>query len=257
MLPLIPEPPRRRSKGGRPFISKIKPIADGIFYKLRTGCQWNAIPRCFGASSTIHLYFQRWVELGIFEKMWEVALEEYDDLVVVAWKHQSIDTSTVKSPHGGEKTGKNPMDRGKLGCKRSVLVDARGVPLSIEIAPANRHDSKLLRETLKKRKYRRKRTKQRRRLHLHGDKGYDSEESRTSARRHGYIPKIAKKRRKDRRGRPVIKRDPYRWLVESSHSWQNRFRSLKVRWEKKATNYLALMHLSFAIIALRAANVIG
>ena len=105
ILPLIPELPKKRPKGGRPYLKNIKSIADGIFYKLRTGCQWNAVPRCFGASSTIHLYFQRWVELGIFEEMWELALAEYDDLVGIAWKHQSIDTSTVKAPLGGEKNG--------------------------------------------------------------------------------------------------------------------------------------------------------
>jgi putative transposase len=70
---------------------------------MRTGCQWNAIPRTFGPSSTIHSYFQKWVEEGVFERMWELALQEYDDLIGVAWKHQSIDTATVKAPLGGEK----------------------------------------------------------------------------------------------------------------------------------------------------------
>ena len=157
----------------------------------------------------------------------------------------------------GKKTGANPTDRGKLGSKRSVLVDERGVPLSCTIERANKHDSQTLQHTLRTRKYRRKRTKQRKRIHLHGDKGYDSAKVRSIAKRHGYIPKISRKRRKDRRGRPVGKRDPYRWVVEGSHSWQNRFRSLKTRWEKKVANYMALLHLSFAIIALRAAEVIG
>jgi putative transposase len=157
----------------------------------------------------------------------------------------------------GKKTGPNPTDRGKLGCKRSVLVDERGVPLSCAIEPANKHDSQTLQQTLKKRKFRRKRNKQRKRIHLHCDKGYDSAKVRSTAKRHGYIPKIARKRRKDKRGRPVTKKDIYRWVVESSHSWANRFRGLKTRWEKKAANYAALLHLSFAIVALRAAEVIG
>jgi putative transposase len=84
-------------------LQKLKPIADGIFYKLRTGCQWNAIPRIFGASSTIHNYFQEWVELGVFEQVWELALSEYEYLRGTSWKHQSLDTATVKAPLGGEK----------------------------------------------------------------------------------------------------------------------------------------------------------
>ena len=70
-------------KGGRPRRKNLRDIADGIFYKLRTGCQWKAVPRCFGPPSTIHDYFTRWVEQGVFEKLRELALKEYDDLRVV------------------------------------------------------------------------------------------------------------------------------------------------------------------------------
>jgi hypothetical protein len=40
------------------------------------------------------------------------------------------------------------VDRGKRGIKRSMAVDACGIPLAIVIAPANRHDSPLLADTL-------------------------------------------------------------------------------------------------------------
>ena len=49
---------------------------------------------------------------------------------------------------GGEKAGKSPVDRGKGGIKRSMVVDAKGIPLGAIAAPANRHDSPLLEETL-------------------------------------------------------------------------------------------------------------
>jgi putative transposase len=48
----------------------------------------------------------------------------------------------------GEKTGKNPTDRGKLGVKRSVLIDGRGVPLAAAVDGANVHDQKLVTATL-------------------------------------------------------------------------------------------------------------
>jgi putative transposase len=103
MDPLIPKPERR--KRGRPHVRRLRKIADGIFYKLRTGCQWNAMPRVFGASSTVHRYFQRWVESGVFVELWRLALEEYDELRGIKWDHQSIDTASVKAPLGGEKNG--------------------------------------------------------------------------------------------------------------------------------------------------------
>jgi len=44
-----------------------------------------------------------------------------------------------------------------------------------------------------------------------------------------------------------------RWVVERSHSWMNRFRRVLIRWEKKAENYLGMLHLACAIITCRAA----
>ena len=49
----------------------------------------------------------------------------------------------------GEKgTGANPTDRAKSGTKRSLLVDGKGVPLSVSVDGANRHDMKLTKSTL-------------------------------------------------------------------------------------------------------------
>lgn len=123
MRPLLPSRPRTTPKGGRPPIQNLKCIADGVFYKMRTGCQWNAIPRIFGASSTIHSYFQQWVEAGVFEQMWEFALQEYDDLVGVSWKHQSIDSAMVKAPLGGEKN--RPQSDGPIQAWKQTLRPGR------------------------------------------------------------------------------------------------------------------------------------
>ena len=60
----------------------------------------------------------------------------------------AVDCCITKAPCAGEKAGRNPVDRGKRGIKRSVAVDASGIPLAVVSAPANRHDSPLLPETL-------------------------------------------------------------------------------------------------------------
>jgi transposase len=65
--PLLPK--RRQSrKGGRPPLP-YRQVLDGIFYVLRTGCQWKAVPREFGSGSSLHRYFQRFVKLGVFKKV--------------------------------------------------------------------------------------------------------------------------------------------------------------------------------------------
>ena len=135
------------------------------------------------------------------------------------------------------------------------MTDSRGVPLGIAIAGANAHDAKLLRATLQSMPVPRPKSTGRRRQHLCLDKGYCGRPTETLARRCGYIPHIPRKgevqpqRRAGQRAR--------RWVVEGSHSWTNRARRLLVRWEKKADNYLAFVHLQFAYIALHRAGVLG
>lgn len=80
----------------------MRNVADGIFYVLRTGCQWKAVPREFGSGSTIHDYFQSWVAAGVFCKLWQQGLMEYDELSGITWDWQSIDGSITKAPLRGE-----------------------------------------------------------------------------------------------------------------------------------------------------------
>jgi transposase len=48
-----------------------------------------------------------------------------------------------------------------------------------------------------------------------------------------------------------------RWVVERTHSWMNRFRGVLIRWNKKADNYLAMLHLVCATITYRCAGLFG
>lgn len=154
----------------------------------------------------------------------------------------------------GKKTGKNPTDRGKLGVKRSVLTDARGVPLGVAIDGANAHDQRLLRDTLRSIPVRRP-DRNRVRQNLCLDKGYFGEPSTATAKRFRYIPHIRCRGEEQRRCRAGQK--ARRWVVEAAHSWTNRARRLLIRWEKKATNYLGFVHLQFGIIALRRCGILG
>jgi putative transposase len=156
----------------------------------------------------------------------------------------------------GKKTGKNPTDRGKLGVKRSVLTDGRGVPLGVAVAGANVHDQKLLTDTLSSLPVRRPKPTPRKRQHLCADKGYDAQAVRRAAARRRYIVHIPRKG-EDAKSRHRRNARARRWVVERTHSWTNRARRLLIRWEKKAANYLGFLHLQFALTALRAAEVLG
>jgi transposase len=93
---------RQSPKGGRPR-ANLRGVANGIFYVLRTGCQWKALPPHFGKPSTVHRYFQEWTQLGVWKQFWKRCLRKYDQRKGIAWRWQSLDGATTKSPLGGEK----------------------------------------------------------------------------------------------------------------------------------------------------------
>jgi transposase len=101
-------------KGGRPRLP-MRNVVDGILYVLATGCQWKAMPKQFGSGSAIHAYFQEWVEGGVFEELWQLALAEYDQLKAIDWKWQSMDGAMTKSPLGGEKNREKPDRSRQIG----------------------------------------------------------------------------------------------------------------------------------------------
>ena len=139
---------KRKHVGGRPPADRRK-VMSGVLYILRTGCQWNALPKAtYGSGKTAHSYFQRWTRAGVFRRMWKAGLADYDELKGIAWKWQAADGAMTKAPLGGEKTGPNPTDRSKRGTKRSLLVDEHGVPLGLVVSGANTPDGRLLEATL-------------------------------------------------------------------------------------------------------------
>ena len=83
------------------------------------------------------------------ERLRRICLDAYDRLIGLELSEEvAVDCCVTKAPRGGEKAGRNPVDRGKGGVKRSMAVDAEGIPLGCVSAPANRHDSPLLVPTL-------------------------------------------------------------------------------------------------------------
>lgn len=243
--------------GGRPR-KDLRRVADAIFYRMRTGCQWKAIPPSLAAGSTAHQYFQQWVDDGVFDDLWQLALNEYDDLVGLDWTWQSVDGAMTKSPLGGDATGKNPTDRGKLGTKRSLMTEAAGIPVSVIVDGANRHDIKLLQETIEHCLDRWPRDHGEFDEHLCLDKGYQSAAIQNLVESVFQYTAHVRSRGEEKRelGRKRGER-PRRWVVERTHSWFNRFRAILVRWEKKIDNHVAALHLACAYFTLSRAGVFG
>lgn len=109
MEPLLPEEPAKGpgTKGGRPSAQRRR-TADAIFYVLRTGEQWQALPRSLGSGSTAHRYFQQWTAAGVFERLWRLGLEEYDVACGIEWAWQAADGALSKAPLAGRRLAPTP-----------------------------------------------------------------------------------------------------------------------------------------------------
>ena len=191
---------KRKNVGGRPPAPPRQLMA-GILYVLRTGCQWNAAPKEYGSGKTLHRYFQLWTRKRVFKRMWRAGLEEYDEIKGIEWEWQSLDAAITKAPLGGEATGPNPTDRAKRGTKRSLLVEAKGVPIAIEVGAANRHEVKMLAETLDGVVVERPEPNEQEKQNLCLDKGYAGEPAQKEGEVRGYEVHVpdkvnAKKKRK-------------------------------------------------------------
>ncbi|BCL94178.1 hypothetical protein MAFF211479_38790 (plasmid) [Ralstonia solanacearum] len=172
---------------------------------LQTGIPWEDLPQelGFGSGMTCWRRLRDWQAAGVWDKLHVAMLGRLREHDQIDWRRASIDGASVSSPRGGQETGPNPTDRGKLGSKRHLVVDAQGIPLAVTVTSANRHDSIAFESTLdaipavrgldgRPRKGPDK---------LHADKGYDCRRCRRYLKRRGITARIA------------------RIGVESKHDW--------------------------------------
>jgi transposase len=138
-----------------------------------------------------------------------------------------------------------------------VLTEGHGIPLSVVVAGANRHDMKLTRATLTGLVIERPEPTAERPQGMCLDKGYDYDEVRDILREFGFTAHIRARGENAKALRADASKKARRWVVERTHSWMNRFRRLLVRWDKKAENYLAFLHFACGLIAFRAAGLFG
>jgi putative transposase len=104
-----------RFGGGRPRVPE-RHCADAIFYVLRTGGQWEALNETeVGAKSTAHDRCSEWVEAGVFLKLWQTGVEQFDELQGIDWQWLSMEGAITNAPLGGKRPGQPPP----IGAKRA------------------------------------------------------------------------------------------------------------------------------------------
>ena len=193
-------------------------VFEKLVQVLVFGCAYHRIADDTCSESTLRRRRDEWIELGLMERLRRICLEAYDRLIGLQLSDLAVDGCVTKAPCGGEKAGKSPVDRGKRGIKRSMAVDAKGIPLGTVSAPANRHDSPLLVLTLKAATDTLGSLPEEASVHL--DRGYDSERTRERLRELQLGWEISGK------GKPAPFWATFRWVVERTGAWHNAHKKL-------------------------------
>ncbi|GGJ64533.1 transposase [Streptomyces brasiliensis] len=206
-----------------------------------SGYEWISTPEC--SDRTIRRRLKESSQQGISKTVHALVLEAYDRMIGLDLDEISVDGCITKAPSGGEKAGRSPVDRGKQGLKRTTAGDARGVPLGIVSAGANRHDSPLLGPTLDAAKEQVGVLPDTVNVNL--DQGYDNNKSRALIAELGFTSDIARK------GAPAPIRASRRWPIERTHAWMNDYGKLRRCTERSGKVVDFYLCLAAALVTLR------
>jgi len=217
-------------------------IFEKLIQALRFGCSYASIADRTCGATTIRERRNEQIKAGTFAELNKIARESYDRMTGLLLQDLAVDGCITKAPGGGECAGPSPVDRRKLGMKRSLLVEGYGIPLGRVLAPANRHDSPLLAPTLDTLAQIGPLPDD---ITVHLDAGYDSQKTRDELGERNLAGEIAHK------GDKAPIQAGQRWQVERTNSWHNGFNRLQRCYERNEDVIDAFFDLADAIITVR------
>jgi putative transposase len=242
IAPYLPEP----KPTGRPREIPWREIMNGMFYMVKNGCVWRALPHDLPAWQTVYYYFR------LFQKslLWEdlntiiragVRVKEGREPQASA---MIIDSQSAKSAEGGEKIG---FDGGKLvrGRKRNLIIDTIGLVVLAKVTAANVQDIHAGKQILVELK---KRTKLITRLRkIFADGGYRGELLKwVKDELHAEMEIVLKLG--DKKGFQVL---PKRWVVERTNAWVTRNRRMARDYERLAETSETFIYILMIRLGLR------
>ncbi|TMK31039.1 MAG: IS5 family transposase [Alphaproteobacteria bacterium] len=235
IAPLLPNKPR-----GVPRVDDRR-VLNGIFWVLRTGAPWRALPKEFGPPTTCYNRFVRWRKAGVWDRVMAAVSQAFDGDV------QMIDSTSVRVHQHAANSKKATRiavgrSRGGLTTKIHALTDARGLPLELILTPGQAGDCPVAAQLLG---------------HLRpdtivlADKAYDADWLRRQIEAAGAAPNIPPM--VHRRRKPCFSPALYRARnrIERFFNRIKHFRRLATRYEKHAANFLAMLKLAATHLWLR------
>lgn len=220
----------------------------GLWLRLVTGSAWETIEFMLEyqvSDTTLRTRRDQWIKAGVFDELFEHALHAYDRIIGLDLDDVCIDGSNHKAPCGGEGTGINPFDRGKLGWKWCMAVDTKGIPVSWVLDGANCHDFKLLQPTLDT-------LVNNGLIHdlntLHLDRGFSYKNATPRAIAPYNIPNLDMQPKQPRGQANQLIGLGARWIVESANSWLTNYGQLRRNTDKHTRHRHAALCLATTIL---------
>ena len=220
----------------------------GMLIRLTTGSSWVDVEAILDhqvSDTTLRARRDEWIAAGVFEALKDEALAAFDRIIGLDLSEVSVDGSLHKAPYGGEGTGPNPTDRGKLGWKWSVGSERHGVPIGWVIDGANRNDVRMLIPTIE--------AIAATGLHLdidtlHLDRGYDYPVVREWLGAFGLDDLNVQRRGTKEQGKKQPVRLGLRWIVEATNSWWSNYGQLRRSTDRRRRHRHAALCLATTIL---------
>jgi transposase len=199
-------------------------VFDKLIQVLVFGCGYRRIADHSCSATTLRRRRDEWISAGVADELCRAVLVAYDHMLGLELEQLAVDGCTTKAPCGGQAAGPSPVDRRKQGLKRSVAVEAGGIPLAAVPAPANHRDDGLLAATLDAATTNAAAAvgPLPETLTVHLDAGYDYQPCRQVLAARAMVGEIAT------RGIPAPIQAGRRWVIERTHAWGNQYG--KLRW---------------------------
>lgn len=230
-------------EGGRGAPPKFerRTVVNACCYVLRTGCAWRLLPRDFPPWSTVYKAFLHWADHGAFEAMHERLRQQWRERL---GRHQQMSAAIIdsQSTRGSPQGGETGIDAGKKvkGRKRHLVVDTLGVVVAVAVTAASVQDRDAAPDVVAQA------CAQHPELHkLWADGAYAGECARNLHATHGIDVEVVRHPSAhifhDTAAADIAPPQlplgfvvlPWRWIVERTHAWNDRWRRLVMHHDRR------------------------
>lgn len=232
---------------GRKNKKQIHHYVDTIFHVLKSGIQWNCLTQELHYT-TYHKKFIKWSSLNIFKLAYKAIIKMLKKNKVLnknTTKNLFIDSSMIKNIRGVDLLGKNHYDIYRNGNKVTIIVTEKGIPLSIVVNKASKHDTQIVETSINNLTIKYVGTR------IIGDKGYNSKQLKEKLNKSKinliYPYKKNQKCKNSNKHKQLLRK---RHIVENVFSWIKNYKRLILRYEINISNYLSLWFIAVSNLIL-------